>query len=88
MFGARQDNEFAVRDCCVLWAELDDVGGARNAPNAPATRLATSRASKREVDGPTSPQIESSTLDLSRKISNFEWGGSSRSPLTERKGFQ
>ena len=32
-------------------------------------------------------QIESSTLDLSRKISNFEWR-SSRSPPMERKGFQ
>ena len=29
----------------------------------------------------------SSTLDLSRKISNFKWR-SSRSPPTERKGFQ
>ena len=41
-FGARQDNEFAVRHCCVLWAALVDAGGARDASKAPANRLATS----------------------------------------------
>ena len=85
VFGARQDNEFAVRHCCVLWAALVDVGGARDASKAPANRLATSRASKREVDGPTTNRIfysRSFEKDL-----QLEWR-SSRSPRTERKGFQ
>ena len=75
VFGARQDNEFAVRHCCVLWAALVDVGGARDASKAPANRLATSRASKREVDGPTTNRIF-----YSRSLSIFR----ERSPTSDR----
>ena len=57
VFGARQDNEFAVRHCCVQWAALVDADGARDASKAPANRLATSRTSKREVDGTTTNRI-------------------------------
>ena len=39
------------------WAALVDADGARDASKAPANRLATSRASEREVDGPTTNRI-------------------------------
>jgi len=74
VFWARQDNGFAFLHCRVLWAALVDADGAH-------ARLATSRASKQEMDGPTRNRI------FERKISNFEWR-SSHWPPTERKGFQ
>ncbi|EJK63625.1 hypothetical protein THAOC_15705 [Thalassiosira oceanica] len=62
-FGARQDNEFAVRHCCVHRSRWSVVSGAR-VPRGTSKPLATtSSASEREEA--VRPQIEFSAVDLS-----------------------
>ena len=69
VFGARQDNEFAVRHCCVLWAALFDAGGVRDASKAPASRLATSRATSEQARSRRTDHKSNLLLSISRERS-------------------
>ncbi|EJK69285.1 hypothetical protein THAOC_09468 [Thalassiosira oceanica] len=62
-FGARQDNEFAVRHCCVHRSRWPVVSGARVPRGTSKPLVTTSSASEREEA--VRPQIEFSAIDLS-----------------------
>ncbi|EJK53717.1 hypothetical protein THAOC_26784 [Thalassiosira oceanica] len=62
-FGARQDNEFAVRHCCVHRSRWSVVSGARAPRGASKPLVTTSLVSEREEA--VRPQIEFSAVDLS-----------------------
>ena len=71
------------------WAALVDADGARDASKAPANRLATSRASKREVDGPTTNRIFYSRsfekdLQLQMEVLALATDGEERVPMEGR----
>ncbi|EJK64201.1 hypothetical protein THAOC_15088, partial [Thalassiosira oceanica] len=62
-FGARQDNEFAVRHCCVHRSRWPVVSGARVPRGTSKPLVTTSSASEREEA--VRSQIEFSAADLS-----------------------
>ena len=86
-FGARQDNEFAVRHCCVHRSRWSVVSGARVPRGTSEPLVTTSSASEREeAVRPTNrifPNFPPSIF-LPRKISNIDWRSSRLLP-TERK---
>ncbi|EJK55217.1 hypothetical protein THAOC_25071 [Thalassiosira oceanica] len=85
-FGARQDNEFAVRHCCVHRSRWSAVSGTRVPRGTSKPLVMTSLVSEREEA--VRPQIEFSAVDLLlRKISNIDWRSSRLLP-TERKGVR
>ena len=89
VFGARQDNEFAVRHCCVRKTALVRCGRCARCRRGTSKPTRGDQFGERARRRRTETQIVTfaSLTYLPRKISNIDWR-SSRSPPTERKGFQ
>ncbi|EJK68092.1 hypothetical protein THAOC_10767 [Thalassiosira oceanica] len=89
-FGARQDNEFAVRHCCVHRSRWSVVSGARVPRGTSKPLVTTSSASEREEA--VRPQIEFSAVDLSPEkdlqhrleVLALATDGEERCPMEER----
>ena len=82
-FGARQDNEFAVRHCCVHRSRWSVVSWCARATRRGQTARDDQFSERARRSG--SSQIElSASIFLPRKISNIDWRSSRLLP-TERK---
>ncbi|EJK55910.1 hypothetical protein THAOC_24298 [Thalassiosira oceanica] len=89
-FGPRQDNEFAVRHCCMHRLRWSVVSGTRMPRGTSKPLVTTSLVSEREEA--VRPQIEFSAVDLSLKkdlqhqleVLALDTDGEERCPMEDR----